>query len=164
MANNRSRNRSKKNQAAPEQVLIEGFLRGIWEIISWVIKKILNRGKSPKHQAAQASQREVKALQEHWEEVELHILQAASQASAVADADKILDTAFKLRGFPGETMADRLKAAEAWFPGDLYQSIWSAHKLRNTLAHEVGARVSEEEARRAIAAFRQALYKLGILS
>ena len=40
--------------------------------------------------------------------------------------------------------------------------IWSAHKLRNRIAHELDVKVSEKETRTALTQFKKALRDLGI--
>lgn len=56
---------------------------------------------------------------------------------ALITADKCLDNALR-DVVPGETMGERLKSAETKFDRDLYNKIWEAHKIRNTLVHESG--------------------------
>jgi len=85
-------------------------------------------------------------------------------ALSVSEADKLIDAAFLTMGFSGQSMGERLKASEKWFPADLYQEIWQAHKLRNTLAHEVGVVASQSEAKQAVGSIRKALYHLKILN
>lgn len=152
-------NRSKKsNTVSPEQAIVEGFFKGVWSILKWLFGSAGGKKKKPTNKA------QLEALQTHWEEVELHVLQAETRSHAISEADKILDNAFKVIGLPGATMGDRLKAAEPQFEQELYNRIWQAHKLRNTLAHEVGAKATAQEAEQAISTFRQALYRLGVLS
>lgn len=79
----------------------------------------------------------------------------------VLNADKLVDQALRERGFKGETMGERMKAAKgSWTNAN---HVWSAHKLRNRIAHEADARVSFDETRRALAAFKQALKDLGAI-
>jgi len=74
---------------------------------------------------------------------------------AVFNADKLLDEALKERGFAGNTMGERMKSAQkSWSNAN---HIWTAHKLRNQIAHESDVRVNYEITRRALAAFKQAL-------
>lgn len=80
---------------------------------------------------------------------------------AVSEADKLLDYALKARGFKGETMADRLRAAKPKMGS--YQEIWNAHKLRNALAHEVGFEITRQQAKEAIVSFERGLKDLGAL-
>jgi len=80
---------------------------------------------------------------------------------AVLNADKLLDFALKEKGVKGETMGDRMKASkEMWSNAN---SIWSAHKLRNTIAHEPDAKISYDDARRALANFKTGLRDLGAI-
>lgn len=81
----------------------------------------------------------------------------ANPGQAVMDADKLLDYALKCKGFQG-TLGEKLKKAGSRF-SDL-NGIWSAHKLRNQLAHELG-NVQNEEAKRALSQFKRGLNDLG---
>jgi hypothetical protein len=84
--------------------------------------------------------------------------------AAVSEADKLMDQALRQQGLPGETMGDRLKAAKGRFSSyDIYDGIWSAHKLRNALAHEVGFDLVPSQAKEALAQFERALKDLGVL-
>lgn len=138
---------------------MEGFLQGVWQLGSWMFKQLAGKGKEG---VTAATKKQLDELREHWQQVELHAMQEATQIIAVSEADKILDTALRILGFPGATMADRLRAAEHKFAGDLYQAIWQAHKLRNTLAHEIGAKADREQVQRSVSTFRTALYSLGV--
>ncbi len=80
---------------------------------------------------------------------------------SVLNADKLLDKALKERGYKGQTMGERMKAAKtSWSNANV---VWSAHKLRNQIAHEHDARVTYEDARRALAGFKQALKDVGAI-
>jgi hypothetical protein len=147
--------RNKKPQTAPEQAFIEGALR----IIVQVFKMLFGK-KSGSNSGTAA---ELRQLGESWEQVELYVLQPSTYHLAVSEGDKILDAALKIKRMPGATMADRLRAGQKLFTHDLYNQIWSAHKLRNTLAHEVGASADSGEVRSAVGTFRAALYQLGVL-
>jgi hypothetical protein len=80
---------------------------------------------------------------------------------SVSEADKLLDYALKHSGAYGETMGERLKSSGQRF-SDL-DGIWSAHKLRNALAHESEFDLVPSQAREAIAHFRQGLKDVGAL-
>lgn len=80
---------------------------------------------------------------------------------AVLNADKLLDKALKERGYKGQTMGERMKAAKTvWSNAN---NVWGAHKLRNQIAHEHDVRVTYEDARRALAGFKQALKDMGAI-
>lgn len=72
----------------------------------------------------------------------------------VMEGDKVVDFAMSLLGYQG-SFADKLRKAGPRFSN--VQSLWDAHKLRNNLAHEVNASVTERDAARAMAAFEKAL-------
>ncbi len=80
---------------------------------------------------------------------------------AILNADKLLDQALRERGFKGQTMGDRMKfAKESWSNRN---NVWAAHKLRNQIAHESDIRVEYDQARRALAGFKQGLKDLGAI-
>jgi hypothetical protein len=79
----------------------------------------------------------------------------------VLDADKLLDQALRDRGIKGETMGERMKVTkDTWSNAN---AVWTAHKLRNQIAHESGITVSYDDARRALSAFKQALKDIGAI-
>ncbi len=80
---------------------------------------------------------------------------------AIINADKLLDQALRDRGFKGQTMGDRMKfAKDTWTNRN---NVWSAHKLRNQIAHESDVNVDYDQARRALSGFKQALKDLGAI-
>jgi hypothetical protein len=85
----------------------------------------------------------------------------ASYSMCVLNADKLLDQALKDRGLKGETMGDRLKSAKDIFTNR--NNVWSAHKLRNKIAHEPDVRVTYDAARYALADFKRALKDVGAI-
>lgn len=87
--------------------------------------------------------------------------EASSHVLCVLNADKLLDQALKERGTPGDTMGERMKNEKpTWSNAN---AVWSAHKLRNQIAHEADARVSYDDARRALSAFKQGLKDIGAI-
>lgn len=91
-------------------------------------------------------------------------LQKGNESSyqlCILNADKLLDSALKQRGFNGETMGERMKTAQSsWHNAN---SVWTSHKLRNQIAHEEQVSISYDQARRALAGFKQALKDLGAI-
>lgn len=77
----------------------------------------------------------------------------------VLNADKLLDQALQEKGVSGTTMGERMKQTK-WSNAN---NVWSAHKLRNRIAHEPDVRLDYDGARRALAAFKQALKDLGAI-
>lgn len=77
----------------------------------------------------------------------------------IVEADKVLDEALRLLGFTG-TLGEKLKKSGPRF-SDL-NGVWTAHKLRNTLVHELQKKPSEKEVHSAMAAFERGLKDLGM--
>jgi hypothetical protein len=80
---------------------------------------------------------------------------------SVLNADKLVGQALKERGIKGQTMGEKMKNANSIFSDS--NGIWSAHKLRNRIAHEPDASVTYDEARYALSHFRRALKDLGAI-
>ncbi len=87
--------------------------------------------------------------------------ESSSYQLAVLNADKLVDKALIESGVKGETMGERLKKSAAKF-SDL-NGLWSAHKLRNHIAHESDVDLTYDEARKALACFKRALRDLGAI-
>lgn len=85
----------------------------------------------------------------------------SSYQLAVLNADKLVDQALRELGVKGQTMGERMKNSSNRFSNR--NGIWTAHKLRNVIAHETDAHVSYESARHALNNFRQALKDLGAI-
>lgn len=80
---------------------------------------------------------------------------------AILNADKLLDKALRERGFAGKTMGERMKTAQSdWSNAN---HIWTAHKLRNRIAHETDVRLNHDIVSRCLAAFKQGLKDLGAI-
>lgn len=81
---------------------------------------------------------------------------------SILEADKLVDRALRDLGYaPDKTMADRLRQAAKKFSD--VNGMWQAHKLRNRIAHETGVKVSQMDARRALAQCKQALKDIGAI-
>lgn len=78
--------------------------------------------------------------------------------NSIMEADKLLWYALKSRGIEG-SVGDQLKIAGSMF-SDL-NSVWSAHKLRNQIAHEIGMKITTAQAKSNLNIFKNALKDLG---
>lgn len=85
----------------------------------------------------------------------------ASYNIAILNADKLVDHALREKGFSGQTMGERLKSAKNALPHR--DNIWQAHKLRNQIAHEPDVKANYDQARRALAQYKQTLKDLGAI-
>jgi len=95
-----------------------------------------------------------------WLKIENSLVKSntASYSSAVIEADKLLDKALNEMAMPGKTMGERLKRAGQYFTS--VNSVWYAHKMRNQIAHEHGFKIEYNQAKHALASFKQALKDL----
>jgi hypothetical protein len=100
-------------------------------------------------------QKELNYIQSHW--VRIIDSFSAHPKHAILDADKLLDYALGKHGFEG-SLGEKLKKCGARF-SDL-NGVWSAHKLRNHVAHELGD-IDKFKAKSALAQFKKALNDLG---
>ena len=99
----------------------------------------------------------------NWIKIERLLVkdQEASYHLAILNADKLLDQALKQCGTKGATMGERMKSSQAvWTNAN---NIWSAHKIRNRIAHEPDVHVRYDEARQALAAYKQGLKDVGAI-
>ena len=78
---------------------------------------------------------------------------------AIMEADKLLYELLEKRGYRG-TLGDKLKKAGPAFSN--LNEVWGAHKLRNRLAHEMGAGLDDREAETALGNFKRAYRDLGL--
>lgn len=75
-----------------------------------------------------------------------------SQRDQILEYDKILSLCLKELGYEG-TLAEKMKAYGQEFKDT--HAIWTAHKLRNKIAHEIDFEPSKKEYNLGIKAFRR---------
>ena len=86
---------------------------------------------------------------------------ASGLKSSINEADKLFDHVLKQLAMDGDTMADRLKAARPRFTEyAAYDGVWKAHKLRNSLAHDIGFDLVPSQAKEALKGFETGLRAL----
>lgn len=98
-----------------------------------------------------------------WLEIEKKLSRDNEDSNhlAILNADKLLDKALRERGISGQTMGERMKQLQkTWKDAN---AVWSAHKLRNKIAHESSVRIDYNATRRALSAFKQALKDVGAI-
>lgn len=102
-------------------------------------------------------------IEREWKNIQV-LLSAKGPSQlrqALISADKCLDNA--LRDIvPGETMGERLKVAENKFDRDLYNKIWEAHKVRNSLVHEAGYEPPYFLVTQSVENFKEGLNSIGV--
>ena len=157
MANRPYNQRRRSETSSPEQAVVEGVVKSLGQLLNFIF------GRGNKKGGSNFERQQLQKIKEHWSTVESHLNQEATWALAVSEGDKLIDSALQAKGVAGENMGERLKAAQSWFPYNLYQEIWDAHKLRNYLAHEMGAEIGYAQAEAAVRTFRRALEHLNVL-
>ena len=101
-------------------------------------------------------------IQERWKSINASASAGGiGLKNAVTEADKLLDYVLLQKGFRGKTMAERLKNAQKRLSDK--EAIWQAHKLRNSLAHEVNFDLVASHAKEALDSFQKALRELEVL-
>ena len=106
---------------------------------------------------------DVEKYRTRWMTIEQQLKrdELSSYHMSVLNADTLLDHALKDKGIAGATMGERMKQAQQkWSNAN---NVWTAHKLRNQIAHEPDVRLDYDGARRALASFKQALKDLGAI-
>jgi len=106
---------------------------------------------------------DVEKYRKRWLTIEQQLMkdQPASYHLSILNADKLLDHALKERGVKGQTMGERMKNLQStWSNANV---VWGAHKLRNQIAHEQDVHIDYDDARRALAGFKQALKDVGAI-
>lgn len=94
-------------------------------------------------------------------EQQLNKEEAMTFQLSILSADTLLDQALKEKGIQGSTMGERMKQMQQkWSNAN---SVWTAHKLRNQIAHEADVKLTYDTARRALASFKQALKDVGAI-
>lgn len=122
-------------------------------IILLVIISITKRG--PRHL-------DTVKYQERWLSITSSVgNDPASMQLAILNADKLLDMALQERGASGNTLGERLKNNPTLFK-DL-NAVWTAHKLRNRIAHEHNMQIDKPTVQTALRSFKAALTDLGAL-
>ena len=96
-------------------------------------------------------------FQKKWRSIE----QAEPSSLSIIQADSLVDEAMRHYGIKGGTMGERLNNATGVL-SDINGS-WSAHKLRNRIAHESSVTIGDKDLARALRQFKKALKDLGAL-
>lgn len=100
----------------------------------------------------------------NWAHIQ-ELMKSSSESDwnmAVLRADALLDDMLAHLGYEGETIADRLKIVD---PRKLtsIEDVWSAHRLRNTIAHDPLEQNTRETISYAVGAYERALKELGMM-
>lgn len=101
------------------------------------------------------SKRIINEIRDSWKQ----IIRQKDKRHAVMDADKLLDHTLAQMGLTG-SLGAKLKKSPNLFKD--INIIWSAHKIRNNIAHQMNYQVSERTYKSSMLAFKQAFQDLKI--
>jgi len=107
--------------------------------------------------------RDLKAdqFQARWQDVQKLCRDKTTWATAVLDADKLLDDALRKKHIGGKNMGERLVKAQRLLTDN--DGVWFGHKLRGQLDHDPAKKLKEKDVKEALVGIRQALKDLGAL-
>lgn len=147
--------RRQRQQSGPDPLhtIFDSLFRGIWWLVSYPFRD--------KRQASrlEAARQEFRG---YWNSVE-QLAQAGQWREAIMKADIVLDKALQFHSTPGVNVGERLKASTTRLEKSVLDAAWSAHKVRNRLAHELHYQLNAHEAKQALADFRKVLQAMGLL-
>ena len=150
--------------------IIAAILAGVFDIVllffGFSIIKRFNklRAEVPPEEVVSHMISPEQEFQENWQEI--RELTASANASdwnmAILRADAQLDELLNNLGYEGDTIAERLKIVD---PTKLksMDRIWSAHRLRNTIAHDPLQQYTREMVTHALDSYQLAFKDLGFL-
>lgn len=114
--------------------------------------------------AARRIPKKKKKLVKKWKKIEQRLKsgQEAELKLAVIEADKFFDDILKKIGYLGKDMGERLRKINSSQIANI-DDIWSAHKVRNNIVHDVDFRLTEFETERTVRAYKKALEELEVV-
>lgn len=96
-----------------------------------------------------------------WRDIQGLCKDKASWSQAIIEADQLLDLALRKRKFKGSSPGERLVSAQHNFTNN--EGVWFAHNLYKKLIASPNSRLKEDDVKKALTYFRQALRDLGAL-
>lgn len=100
-------------------------------------------------------------FKEQWKELQKFCKSKETWPLAIINADKLLDEALKKKRLKGKSMGERLVDAQKLFTDN--DSVWFAHNLAKKIMAETAGKLKENEVKKSLVGFRQALRDLGAL-
>ena len=86
---------------------------------------------------------------------------AQSLKLAIMEYDKVLHESLTKLGAKGNTLGEKLKFNASFFSGrEHHQAAWDAHKVRNSIAHDLNFSAKPDELLATVSLFRQVIEKL----
>lgn len=139
------------------------FIAVILVVISAKPKKIIKEIEDDLEAVFAADESGTKKYEEKWQEIlkKLDMPDESSWHSAIMEADKFFDSVMRRLGYSGDNFSERLKQVHTSEVSNL-NDIWQAHRVRNSLSHDVNFTISQDDAKRAVAAYERAMKDLDV--
>lgn len=141
--------------------MVQKIIGFLIDSIASLIKYLIFKEKKPKAKYGISSST-ISLIENEWKSIDID-LKSKSPAvlkHALIKADKSLDNLLKEFAV-GNTMGERMIAAKNKFSSDVYSSIWSAHKIRNSMVHDSGFEPTYVVLNSAIEDLRKGVKQLG---
>lgn len=105
----------------------------------------------------------IEKIDSDWRNIRILIKEGrpSQLRQALITADKTVDAALKDL-VVGETMGERLKNSRDLFDRDVYDLVWKAHKMRNSIVHEAGFEPNHMTVTRSVENLKKGLKDLGV--
>ena len=103
-------------------------------------------------------------VREAWKQIQ-KLGQSENQSDwnmAIIRADALLDDTLRHMGYEGETIKERLDIVDPAILKSI-DRVWSAHRLRNMIAHDPGEQHTRETITHALRSYEQGLKELGVI-
>lgn len=129
----------------------------IREVEEEAIESILARGAVPK-------EKEEGVGVDRWEAI-TQMIESKEESGwrlAVIEADKFFDEVMRRLGYSGDNFGERLKQMHPTEVTNL-NDIWDAHRIRNSISHDVGFKLSQDDARRVVEIYATAMRDLDVM-
>lgn len=160
----------KNNNLNIEQKIIINFFK----MIKWIFVTLFNlfrqgkkvyTNKNNNNAIKDLDKKQLEEIGNRWREIEdlINLGGISQMKQGLLEADKLVDYLLRKKQIKGSTFGERLKASEQIFSATVYNNLWEAHKLRNSLAHDVDKEIFHWQIKEAIKNYKQAIMETGAL-
>jgi len=139
------------------------FITGI--IYCYVRIYEIRKEEDKKYKFAEPEPQSGGIARERWNLVQKHITSTNENdwKLAIIEADSILDDLVKKMGYDGESLGEKLKAADVSDFRNI-QNAWEAHKVRNRIAHDGSTfEITHREAKRVLGLYEDVFNEFGYI-
>lgn len=98
---------------------------------------------------------------EKWKRLQDRCKDESQWATAIIEADNLLNEGLKKKRFRGRNIGERMVQAQKTFTNN--DAVWFGHKLRTKLEINPDLKLTKEDVQRALIGLRQALKDIGVL-